>query len=68
MSYIFSFRHNLRTDLMVHQTNKKTQQPLKKMLLQSQQSAIENFDQTTYFFHKFGSCFNQLQVALQRYL
>ena len=59
---ISSFRPTLRTDLMVHQTNKKTQQPLKQRLLQSQQSTFEGFDQTTYFFHKFGSCFNQLQV------
>ena len=51
---------------MVHQTNKKTEQPQKKRLLQSQQSNFEGFDQTTYFFHKFGSCFNQLQVILDK--
>lgn len=47
---------------MVHQTNKKTEQPRKKMAIQNRMSAFEDFDQTTYFFHKYGSCFNQLQV------
>lgn len=53
-----SFRPTLRADLMVHQKNLKNDQ------LFSRKSQFKSLDHTSYFFTKFGSCFNQLQTPL----
>ena len=48
--------------LQVHQS-KKQNADKKQLAFQSQMSFVP-FDATTFFFHKHGSCFNQLQAPL----
>lgn len=61
--FVFSFRPSLRTDLMCHQSQRQNSDK-KKINFQSQQSMMQPYDPSNYFFNKFGSSFNQLQAPL----
>ena len=63
---IFSFRPTLRSDLMVHQNEKRNLGAGGGSVSvggKGGSQAKEN-DPSWYFFNTFGSCFNQLQVPL----
>ena len=49
---------------MVHQSHRQSSERALLLAFQSQASVVTPYDPTTYFFHKFGSSFNQLQAPL----
>ena len=55
-----SFRPSLRTDLMCHQSEKQKE----RRTVGAGAGEVEPYDLTTIFFHKIGSCFNQLQSPI----
>ena len=62
---IFSFRPTLRSDLMVHQNEKRNLGVGGGVSLGSKGGSHgKDNDPSWYFFNTFGSCFNQLQVPL----
>jgi hypothetical protein len=52
---------------MVAQSNRQSQAvEARKRAMPSHRATLQLYDPASYFFHKFGSCFNQLQAPLTK--
>jgi len=65
-SLSFSFRPSLRTELMVAQSNKQSRAAEARKRAATSTATMLPYDVPTLFFHKFASCFNQLQAPMTR--